>query len=380
MVNAVTDVRTAEEIPEEVVPPSTSGTQQPSTSGTQEQLPKRSPLEDSVLNDSSSDGEEDQADDDEYRPPSKVSQPTQQRQNLPRSSKSNLSEEEPDSKRLKRSIQSNTLYGFINESKKARIFVGAKREVADQAWMYLLPQHQKTAKTVTKGVFYIESLVDELPQEAEAVTSDAVETTVDDPFDKNKVQTAIKDMLQTALMRLNLRPSTLYLTKDELTDKLVFVSGLTRTPMRPSIIVLKLNDLLQKITGLSEELQFEINPGQQSNTVFRDIEPNFISEPTVAKVFRDNENLVALPAATSVILLANSATNTVYSNLSSSTLLCYITSDKKIVSSDTFLFRGHNNLLSCTFFNEQAQAPLVWDQETHFKFVFKNQRYGDNAA
>jgi hypothetical protein len=363
MVNAAIDVRTDDEKPEEVAPPL------PSTSGSQQPPNKKSQLDYSVVGgDTSSD------EDDEYIPPTYVPPPTQ-RQNLPRKSKTNLTEDEQadfDNKRFKRSIETNPLYGFINESKKARIVVGAKREVNDQAWTYLLTQYQEKSKAVTQAKFFIESLVDEIPQEEEAVTSDKVEVTVDDPFDKNKVQAALKGMLETALLRLNLRPSTLFLTRDPQTEKLVFVSGLNRTPMRPSTLVLKLNDLLQKITGLREELQFEINPGQPSDHYFRDIEPHFISEPTVAKVFKDNENLVALPAATSVILLTNSTGNTIYSNLESSSLLCYITSDKKIISSDTFLFKGHNNLISCTFFNEQAQAPLVWERETHFKFIFKN--------
>jgi hypothetical protein len=341
---------------------------------------KHDPLDDTMLFDVESEDSEDseQQEDEEdgdYVPSSTIS-PQQQRDKSQRNKQKRTNRSAADdipTKRSKRTIEQEQ-WGLRNKTAKAIAIKGAPRELDKLAYTYLLENLQNQSKTVPKATFKIESIsndTDTLTQEG-SVSSGLLETLVDNPFDKDQVLNAMNNLLRYALTKLNLKGSMLTISKDAESKKLVFKSEIKNSTFKPCTLKLRLGDVLHKLTGFNEELDFTVLPFQQNDKKYPEFESHFISEPIVAKVFKDNANLVSLPAATSVVLTSSNMTNSLYSNSNSKALLCYVTSDKRLISSDSFVFKGQSNLMTCTFYNEQAQAPLVWKEETHFKFVFKN--------
>jgi hypothetical protein len=255
-------------------------------------------------------------------------------------------------------------WGFQNKTNKPRVFTGEVRDPTKDTMYYVDENQTDEALQMSQARFVV--------QASENGTG-FIEREISDIFDFRQIYTALLSLLEEASQRLNLPSNVLTIERIPNTSKFVFVSKLLMQPLIPPMqMSFKMAPNTQKILGFGHNAHFfGIDTFKSEPYYFTQSEVEIDSQKDITKHYSVADALANLPPTTAVVLNSYHESNTVYSNSASNTLLCYITSGGKLISTPSFEFSGYTNFLTCEFFNQRAESTVTWDEPTIFKFIFQ---------
>jgi len=264
--------------------------------------------------------------------------------------------------RVKRGRRSHVpIKGFVNKTGRTITIQGARRESDKIIAEYARAADREALNALAQASYFIE------PLENEEMNATGVVT---EPFNYGQVYRVFKDMLAQALQLSNFSHDmvTIDTMPDEYTRFRFVYNAPVVGPMPAMNFSISLDARTALITGLPAEKTLLVDRKAPAFALVS--KP--IEQPEPSRHYEpEHQGFGFLPPTTAIILKNSAKANTVYSDSSSNTLLGYIKSDKALVSSDTFIFTGNTNFLTCEFYNEQARAPIDWTPSTIIKFIFK---------
>ena len=267
----------------------------------------------------------------------------------------------PPNKKSKRAADDQ--WGFKNKSNKPIKITGLFRERNKDTMFYIPPELTARALEIANARFVVQALEE---------STGPIKREITNVYDPRQIFNALQSMLEEACLRLNF-PSKMFRISKITENKFMFRSDIVRAGLIPPLqLKLQFSNVTSKILGLGREIFYGINTLQLRPTLFKN---NIIyirdTDLLAVKEYSNQDALANLPNTTAVVLKSSFESNTIYSNSSSNTLLCYITSTGKLISSQSFVFSGHTNFLTCEFYNQRADTAITWDKPAVIKFIFK---------
>ena len=264
--------------------------------------------------------------------------------------------------RQKRANQSS--FGFRNTSSVTRLWYGRQRKADNWTGLYTM---DRSLLGMSQIRFQIKHLMPQKPMELSMPLAY--------PNDFTTVYQSFQHLLDQAWSRYNL-PNTMLTLNDLGNKSFNFVSYINNDfSMLPVNVFLYLTPRTAEILGLSETLEFNIIPAKQLPTFFTQVTTRIIEQPTYSKPIDDEIHtslFKKLPPTTSIMLTSSDTRNATLPDCTESFMLAYVTTDRKLVSTNEFTFRGKTNYLTVEMFNQQTSAYIRWKESGKtFKFVFR---------